>query len=78
MRNGEIGSIPLLAPFYGEWDIYQGFNGEHTHKNEWKHAWDFVMVDSHGRQAREGATKPQDYYCYGKTALAPAIKDVKR
>ncbi len=65
-------SVHFILPFWGNWKVSQGHSGIHTHRDDWRHAWDFVMVDSHGRQAREGATKPQDYYCYGKIVLAPA------
>jgi murein DD-endopeptidase MepM/ murein hydrolase activator NlpD len=65
-------SIHFILPFWGYWKVSQGHSGIHTHRDDWRHAWDFVMVGSRGNQSKEGATKPQDYYCYGKPVLAPA------
>ena len=45
VRNGEINSVPLLTPFYSQWNIYQGFNGPHTHKQPWQHALDFYITE---------------------------------
>lgn len=65
-------SVHFILPFWGSWKVSQGHSGKHTHKDDWRHAWDFVMVDSKGNQAKEGAIKPQDYYNYGKPVIAPA------
>lgn len=51
-------------PFFGEWTVSQAFNGEFTHKDKWKYAWDFVVTDEEGKQyAREGL-ELADYYCF--------------
>ncbi|MCW8933639.1 MAG: urea transporter [Gammaproteobacteria bacterium] len=77
VRNGEIGSIPLLSPFYGEWDIYQGFNGEHTHKAPWQHALDFYMLEQ-GKSFSADGLELEDFYCYGLPVLSPAYGEVIR
>ena len=77
VRNGEIGSIPLLAPFYGEWGIYQGFNGEHTHKPPWQHALDFYMLENNKSFSDDGL-ELKDYYCFGLPVLSPAYGVVIR
>jgi urea transporter len=72
-------SVHFILPFWGEWKVSQGHSGEHTHRDDWRYAWDFVITDNKGKQSKEGAIKPQDYHCYGKTVLAPAsgiIEDV--
>jgi urea transporter len=40
-------AFPVSAslPFFGEWTINQAHNGEHTHKGDWRHAFDFVITD---------------------------------
>jgi urea transporter/murein DD-endopeptidase MepM/ murein hydrolase activator NlpD len=59
-------------PFYGEWSISQSHNGEHTHKGEWRHAWDFIITDRQGQQFKKEGNSTEDYYCFGKAVLSPA------
>ncbi len=71
--------IPIHLPFMGKWTISQGHDGEHTHKNEWRYAWDFIINDEHGKQFKNEGLTVGDYYCYGKPVIAPAdgtIEDV--
>ncbi len=70
VRHGEFGSLPVLAPFYGRWDIYQGFNGPHTHQPPWQHALDFYIIE-HGKSYRTDGAALNDYYCFGLPALSP-------
>jgi len=76
-RYGEINSVPLLAPVFGTWTIYQGFNGRHTHKAPWHHALDFFITHD-DRSFRNSGNKLEDYYCYGAPVLSPAHGDVLR
>ena len=69
-RNGEFSSVPVLPPFYGEWEIYQGFNGAHTHQEPWQHALDFYIVDE-GKSFRTDGTRLEDYFCFGLPVLSP-------
>ena len=64
--------FPVLLPFFGEWTVSQGNDGEYTHKGEWKYAWDFVITDKEGKQYSNKGDYVSDYYCYGKAVCAPA------
>lgn len=61
----------IKLPFFGTWDVAQGHNGEHTHKNEWRYAWDFVILDRKGNQFRNKGDFHEDYFCFGKPVIAP-------
>ncbi|HEY9051949.1 MAG TPA: urea transporter [Gammaproteobacteria bacterium] len=77
VRNGDINSIPLLVPFYGEWDIYQGFDGEHTHKLSWRHALDFYIQED-GKSFSNQGDKLEDFYCFGLPVLSPVYGTIIR
>lgn len=62
---------PLCLPFWGEWTVSQAHNGEHTHKGEWSHAWDFVITDEEGKEFKENGDRLEDYFCFDKEVLAP-------
>jgi urea transporter/murein DD-endopeptidase MepM/ murein hydrolase activator NlpD len=64
------GSIKL--PFFGEWKVTQGHNGNYTHKGDWSHAWDFEIEDEYGKTYQRSGDYPEDYYCYNKSIVAPA------
>ena len=64
--------VNVKLPFWGEWTVSQGHDGEYTHKEEWRHAWDFVIMDEDQKQYKGTGDSPEDYYCYGKNILAPA------
>ena len=64
--------IPIKLPFWGEWMVSQGHSGPYTHKDEYRHALDFVITDTEGQQYKNEGDLLTDYYCYGKTILAPA------
>ncbi|MBK6966170.1 MAG: urea transporter [Bacteroidales bacterium] len=59
-------------PFYGTWQVTQGHEGKHTHRDEWKYAWDFVVCDENGMEFSEDGSKTENYYCFEKPVLAPA------
>lgn len=63
--------IPFKLPFWGEWTISQAHDGEHTHKGDWRHAWDFVVHDDEDKQYKEKGDLVEDYFCYNKEVLAP-------
>jgi len=69
-RNQQYHQFSL--PFFGSWNINQGHNGKHTHKDDYKHAWDFVIHDEKGHEFTNDGTQLSDYYCYNKPVLAPA------
>ena len=64
--------VPVKLPFYGIWSVSQAHNGEHTHKGDWRFAWDFVITDQNNRQFKGSGDQLEDYYCYEKAVLAPA------
>lgn len=70
-RGAAVHSVPLRAPFYGEWMVSQGFNGEHTHKAPWQHALDFQITEQ-GRGHRGEGASCADYFCFGAPLIAPA------
>lgn len=59
-------------PFWGTWTVTQGHNGEHTHKDDWRYAWDFEITDTEGKTYSGTGDLPGDYYCYDKDVVAPA------
>jgi hypothetical protein len=69
-RCFEVESVPLAAPFYGEWRIYQGFNGPHTHRDQWRHALDFFVHDGRASHRGSGA-EVSDYLAFGLPVLSP-------
>lgn len=82
-RNGDINSVPLLAPVQGQWTIYQGFNGKHTHKAPWHYALDFFITKSQQQDNprvsfQNSGDKLEDYFCYGAPVLSPVYGTVVR
>lgn len=71
-RFPNFGWIQIKLPFLGEWYVNQGHNGDETHKGDWSHAWDFVIVNSDKCQYRGEGNNLTDYYCYGQKVIAPA------
>ncbi|MCB9191367.1 MAG: urea transporter [Flavobacteriales bacterium] len=61
----------IYLPFYGEWTISQGHDGEITHKGEWKEAFDFVIEDEKGKTYRDLGTRLEDFYGYNRPVVAP-------
>jgi len=73
----------LSLPFFGSWTVWQGENGEWTHKGIWKHAVDFLIFDHSGKTHKNQGGRLEDYYCFKKPVLAPVsgrvigvVKDV--
>jgi len=64
--------ISFSLPFYGKWSVSQGYNGKYTHKDAWRHALDFIIVDAGGKQYRGTGDNLTDYYCYDKPVVAVA------
>jgi len=64
--------FPIYLPFYGVWTVNQGHNGELTHKEAWRHAWDFVIAGEGGKEYENSGIELTDYYCYDKPITAPA------
>ncbi len=77
VRNGAVDSVPLLLPVLGRWQIYQGFDGEHTHRPPWQHALDFHISED-GRSFRGSGTRLEEFHCFGLPVLSPAHGQVAR
>jgi urea transporter len=77
LHSGNINRFPAAypvsasLPFFGEWTVSQGHNGEHTHKDAWRHAWDFIITDRSGKQFKNTGDFAEDYFCFGKAVIAP-------
>lgn len=71
-RYKSIKSLSIHLPFWGEWYIAQGYDGNITHKDNWKEALDFVITDAENNTFKFPGNQLDDYYCYNKTVLAPA------
>jgi murein DD-endopeptidase MepM/ murein hydrolase activator NlpD len=69
-RNSKLFNIRV--PFFGEWFVSQGYNGAITHKEEWRHALDFVVVDETSHTFKLPGKDITDFYCYNLPVLAPA------
>ena len=77
LRTGEIDSVPLLAPFFGQWQIYQGMQGPHTHRPPWGHALDF-FVTRDGVSYDGAGDRVEDYHCFGLPVVSPVHGEVSR
>lgn len=64
--------IPFYLPFWGEWTVTQGHDGEHTHKGDWGKAFDFMIKDDKLKTFASNGLLCENYYCYNKPVLAPA------
>ncbi len=64
--------LPVYLPFMGEWSVSQAHAGEHTHTGEWQHAWDFVILNTEGKQFVNKGDFVEDYFCYNKPVTATA------
>jgi urea transporter len=63
---------PLYLPFWGEWTVTQGHDGNHTHKGDWGKAFDFMLFDNELKTYNSNGLLCENYYCYNKPILAPA------
>ena len=64
--------FPFRLPFWGEWTVSQGHDGEYTHKGDWGKAFDFMLMDDEGKTYSGSGNFCENYYCYNKPVLAPA------
>jgi len=71
-RFGSDTYFHIGLPVIGEWIISQAYDGEQTHKTDWKHALDFQIIDENGQTFKGAGYELSDYYCYDLPVLAPA------
>lgn len=62
----------ISLPFWGEWTVSQGYEGNITHKENWKYALDFVVTDETKRTFQLPGTDVAHFYCYNLPITAPA------
>ena len=74
-RLGSPDSVPLLAPFFGDWQVYQGFDGDHTHRSRWRYALDFYRIAG-GKSFVQSGARLHDYLCFGLPVVSPAYGTV--
>jgi urea transporter len=72
IRLAQLLYYPLHLPFWGEWIVSQGHNGQYTHKGEWGKAFDFMLLDEEMKSFTGNGTRCEQYHCYNKPILAPA------
>lgn len=71
-RFSNLKYFAVSLPFFGEWTVTQSHDGAHTHKGEWRHAWDFEIEDEEKNAYTGLGASKEDFYCYGKPVLSPA------
>jgi len=71
-RLANLYYFPIYMPFWGQWRVSQGHDGEHTHKGDWGKAYDFVIQDDDAKTYSAAGLLCENYYCYNKPILAPA------
>jgi len=71
-RFNEDVSTNITLPFFGEWIVTQAHEGEHTHKNDWRYAWDFEIADEDGIFHSGSGLELSNFYCFNKPVVAPA------
>jgi len=64
--------FPFYMPFWGEWTVTQGQDGEPTHKDDWGKAFDFMIKDDNLKTYTSNGLLCENYFCYNKPILAPA------
>lgn len=63
--------VNVDLPFHGEWMVSQAIDGKHTHKDNWRYAFDFVVVDDEKKMFRGEGHALKQYYSYGSPVLTP-------
>jgi urea transporter/murein DD-endopeptidase MepM/ murein hydrolase activator NlpD len=78
IRQFRYKGFAICLPFFGRWKITQGIDGQHTHKEDWRFAYDFQAVDSVGRLYKNNGEDREDFYAYGLPVLAPLEGIIER
>lgn len=68
-------SVSLKSPCSGSWQIYQGFNGKHTHQGAWRYALDFFQIEDGVSYSQDGS-ELRHFHCWAKPVLSPAFGTV--
>jgi len=78
LRFGWSQPVRMRLPLRGSWICTQGVDGKYTHKERWRHAWDFEVLGADGLAFRSDGTRPDHYYCFRLPVLAAAAGTVVR
>jgi urea transporter len=71
-RRRYPGQLRMLSlPFFGQWTVWQAFDGQWTHKANWRHACDFVITNDDGKTFDGPGGRLEEYLCFRKPVLAP-------
>lgn len=62
----------MFLPFWGEWFVSQGYDGNITHLGDWGKALDFVICDESNKTYSNFGENIENFYCFNRPVLAPA------
>lgn len=62
----------ISLPVMGFWRVSQGNNGEITHKDDYRYALDFDVVNVENKTYKDKGYELKDYYCFNLPVIAPA------
>lgn len=71
-RFGRLYLVPFRLPFRGTWTCTQAVDGAHTHKDQWRHGFDFEVSDAEGRFCGGAGLTVQDFFGFRLPVLATA------
>lgn len=80
-RQGRFGDIGLdvRLPFWGKWQVSQGYHGKYTHQSEWYASLDFMALGEESAALQRGkSNSAEDYYTFGLPVLAVAVGTVRK
>jgi len=63
--------VSILLPLKEQCAVYQGQNGNWTHKDKWKYAYDLVINGKNNSMHSSDGTKVEDYFIFDKEILSP-------
>ncbi len=66
------GEASISLPLREQCTVYQGQNGDWTHKDKWKYAYDLVIAGKNDSMHSGDGTRLEDYYVFDKEIVSPA------
>lgn len=70
-RRFRRSEIAIHLPFAGGWTVWQGMNGNWTHKGLMRYAYDFVVTDGDGQTHTGTGARLDEFYAFGKPVFSP-------
>jgi urea transporter/murein DD-endopeptidase MepM/ murein hydrolase activator NlpD len=71
-RFGNQAFFNISLPIIGFWRIPQGNDGLITHREDYRHALDFDVIDSNNQTYKNEGFEKTDYLCYDLPVISPA------